>query len=146
MNLKTQKRLAAEILNVGVNRVHIDPDSIEEVAKAITRDDIRYHISSGRISAKQKKGISSGRLKKRLKQKKKGRRRGYGHRSGTKKAREPKKKAWMSRVRALRDELKKMREEGVIDNAMYRKLYRQIKGNLFHSRRHLREHVKRLME
>ena len=29
MNLTTQKRLAASILKVGVNRVWIDPDKIE---------------------------------------------------------------------------------------------------------------------
>jgi ribosomal protein L19E len=30
MNLTTQKRLAASILKVGVNRVWIDPDEIEK--------------------------------------------------------------------------------------------------------------------
>ena len=36
MNLTTQKRLAADILKVGVNRVWIDPENIEEVSRAIT--------------------------------------------------------------------------------------------------------------
>ena len=34
MNLTTQKRLAASILKVGVNRVWIDPNEIEEVSRA----------------------------------------------------------------------------------------------------------------
>jgi ribosomal protein L19E len=41
----------------------------------------------------------------------------------------------------LRDELKTLRTAKKIDDSTYRKFYRQIKGNLFHSRRHLREHL-----
>ena len=40
MNLTTQRRLAASILKVGVNRVWIDPEEIEEVSRAITRDGV----------------------------------------------------------------------------------------------------------
>ena len=36
MNLTTQRRLAADILKVGLNRVWIDPEQIEEVSRAIT--------------------------------------------------------------------------------------------------------------
>ena len=144
MNLRNQKKLAADILKVGINRVYINPEMTEEVGKAITRDDIRYHIAVGNISAIPKKGISRGRHRKKMQQMKKGRQRGHGHRSGTKKAREPKKEAWMRKVRALRDELRKMKENKEIDDKIYRKAYRQIKGNLFHSRRHLREHVERM--
>jgi len=144
MDLKGQKRLAADILGVGVNRIKIDPEMLEDVSKAITREDIKYHISTGAISAKPEKGISRGRLHKRMEQKKKGRRKGHGHRSGSKGARTGKKEAWMRKIRAIRDELKKMRESKDIDSSGYRKLYRQAKGNLFHSRRHLREYVERM--
>ena len=37
MNLTTQKRLAADLLKVGVNRVWIDPNNLEEVSRAITQ-------------------------------------------------------------------------------------------------------------
>ena len=141
MNLTSQKRLAAEVLGVGVNRVWIDPERLEDVSKAITRDDIKHYIANGAIAAQEKKGISRGRFKERLIQKKKGRGKGHGRRSGTKGARTPKKEVWMKKVRALRDELKKMKKERKIDESSYRKFYRQIKGNLFHSRRHLREHI-----
>ncbi len=144
MDLKSQKRVAADILGSGVNRIRIDPEMLEDVSKAITREDIRYHISTGAISAKPEKGISRGRLHKKAEQKKKGRRTGHGHRSGSKGARMGKKEAWMRKIRAIRDELKKMREKRDIDSSEYRKLYRQVKGNLFHSRRHLREHVERV--
>ena len=36
MNLTTQRRLAASILKVGLNRVWIDPERLEEVSLAIT--------------------------------------------------------------------------------------------------------------
>ncbi|MBN2014097.1 MAG: 50S ribosomal protein L19e [Candidatus Altiarchaeota archaeon] len=146
MNLVGQKRIASEILDVGVNRVKIDPEMQEDVSKAITRDDIRHHIATGAITAKPKRGISTGRVRKRTAQKKKGRRTGHGRRSGTKNARRPSKETWMSKIRALRDELKKMKENKDITATEYRKLYGQVKGNLFHSRRHLREHIERLKQ
>ena len=51
MDLKNQKRMAAEILGCGVNRVWIDPNKIEELSDAITRADIRTAIESGTIKA-----------------------------------------------------------------------------------------------
>jgi LSU ribosomal protein L19E len=47
MNLTTQKRLAAEILKVGTNRVWIDPERVEEVSTAITRESIKQLIKDG---------------------------------------------------------------------------------------------------
>ena len=44
MNLTTQKRLAASILKVGLNRVWIDPERMEEVSMAITRERIVKHM------------------------------------------------------------------------------------------------------
>ena len=40
-NLSGQRRLAAEILKVGLNRVWIDPERIDDVDGAITREEIR---------------------------------------------------------------------------------------------------------
>lgn len=91
MDLSTQKRLAADILKVGVNRVWIDPDRVDEVARAITRESIKKLIKEGAIKAKQKKGISRYRARKIAMQKKKGRRRGKGSIKGAKGARMPKK-------------------------------------------------------
>jgi large subunit ribosomal protein L19e len=144
MDLRGQKRIAADVLGVGVNRIKIDPEMLEDVSKAITREDIRYHISTGAISVRPERGVSRGRLREKLMQKRKGRRKGSGHRSGTKNARTGKKEAWIRKIRAIRDELRKMKENKEIDISEYRKLYRQAKGNLFHSRRHLREYVGRV--
>ena len=68
MNLTTQKKLAAKILKVGVNRVWIDPEHMEEVSRAITRNSIKALINDGVIKAKPVNGISSYRAKKNAQQ------------------------------------------------------------------------------
>ena len=141
MKLLTQKRLASEILGRGVNKIWIDPAQVEEVSKAITRDDVRHFISTGAIKAMQDKGISRGRFKEKAAQKAKGRRKGHGKRTGHKNARTPKREKWIGKVRALRDELKKLKAEKKISESDYRKTYRRIKGNLYNSRRHMREQL-----
>ena len=144
MNLEGQRRLAAKIMKAGKSRVKFDEERIEDVAGALTREDIRGLIKTGAITSKQKKGNSRWRIRFKNKQKSKGRARGYGHRKGKKAARTPSKRKWIDKIRALRDELRKMRDEKTIKGGQYRTLYRQIKGNLFSSRRHLRESVERM--
>jgi len=144
MNLSGQRRLAARLLKVGQTRVKFNPERIEDIDEALTKDDIRALISSGALVKKQKKGISRGRAREKKAQQKKGRRRGSGKRKGTVNARVPKKRAWISKIRAIRDELKKMRETGDLTASEYRRLYLQAKGNLFQSRRHLHEHIQRI--
>jgi large subunit ribosomal protein L19e len=141
MNLRSQRKLASKILDVGIDRVWIDPDRVEDVSKAITREDIKALVKEGAISAQVKKGVSRGRIRKKHSQKKKGQRKGQGSRKGKKTARSPKKKNWIRKIRAIRDELKKLKAEGKIEEKEYRRLYRQVKGNVFQSRRHLREHI-----
>jgi len=144
MDVESQKRMASELLGVGINRIRIDPKNVEEISKAITREDIRDQIKRGDISVKTEKGNSRGRFRIKSKQKEKGRRKGYAHRSGTKKTREPKKRAWIRKIRAIRDEIRKLKVDGKIDKKAYRRLYLQAKGNLFHSRRHIREHIEKI--
>jgi len=144
MNLTNQRRMAAQILKCGENRVWIDPDpdNMKQVADCITRSDIRLAINWGLIQARQKKGKSSGRIKHALAQKKKGRQRGPGSRKGAKYARTPRKRAWIRRIRPLRIRLKELKEEGVIDNRTYRQFYMQAKGGVFKSKSHLDSHLR----
>jgi len=142
MNLTTQKRLAASILKVGVNRVWIDPEQIEEVSRAITRDGVKQLIDQKAIKAKPKKGISSYRSKKLAEQKKKGKRKGRGSVKGAKNARNPKKRAWMTTIRALRRDLKSMRDSKEIDPTTYRKLYRMAKGGAFRSKSYMKTYAR----
>ena len=142
MNLTTQKRLAASILKVGLNRVWIDPDMMEEVSAAITRDGVRQLINDGAIKAKPQKGISSYRSKKIAEQKKKSKRKGRGSIKGAKNARTPKKKQWMTTIRALRKDLKEMRDTNEIDATTYRKLYKMAKGGAFRSKSYMKTYAR----
>lgn len=142
MNLTTQRRLAASILKIGVNRVWIDPEHIEEVSRAITRDSVKQLINQKTIKAKPKNGISSYRSKKLKEQKNKGKRKGRGSIKGAKNARNPKKKAWMTTIRALRRDLKGMREAEEIDPTTYRKLYKMAKGGAFRSKSYMKTYAR----
>lgn len=141
MDLKNQKRMAAEILGCGVNRVWIDPDSIDDVADRITRADIRTAIASGQIKAKPKEGTSYGRIRYAKGQKAKGKRKGPGSRKGTDNARVPDKQKWISVIRPIRDELKQLRADGKITPSVYRMYYRKAKGGAYKNRRNLRMHM-----
>lgn len=142
MDLEMQKRLAADILGVGEERVWIDPDRIAEVSTAITRADVRQLVKDGAIKAKSKKSISSGRTRKRKEQRKKGRRSGPGTRKGAKQGRKSRKSEWIDKVRALRRKLRELRDEGVIDSSLYRDLYKKVKGGSFRSKSHLETYLK----
>jgi large subunit ribosomal protein L19e len=142
MSLKAQRRMAAEILKCGENRVYFDPYLIEEIKMAITRDDIRSLIKDGIIKKHYKKGISNYRKNFRHQRKKRGLARGLGKRKGKKTARTPKKEAWMKRVRAQRRELKKLRDRKQITIANYRKLYKNVKGGMFTSVAQMNRYIK----
>ncbi|HID19204.1 TPA: 50S ribosomal protein L19e, partial [Candidatus Bathyarchaeota archaeon] len=94
MSLKSQRRLAAQVLGVGESRVWIDPEKFEDVSSAITRLEIEQLIRSGAIKAKPEKGVSRGRARVRRVKHKQGRRRGPGSRKGSAGARTPEKRRW----------------------------------------------------
>ncbi len=142
MSLKAQKRMAAQILKCGENRVYFDPYLIEDIRMAITREDIRNLIKEGVILKKYETGISKHRKNVRHERKKKGRARGLGKRKGKKGARTPKKKAWMRKIRPQRRELKKLRDRKLITTATYRKLYKNAKGGMFQSVAQMHRHIK----
>lgn len=142
MNLTTQKRLAASILKVGLNRVWIDPERMEEVSIIMTREGVKQLIDDGAIKAKPQKGISSYRSKKIAEQKAKGKRKGSGSIKGAKNARKPKKKAWMTTIRVLRKDLKEMRDANEIDATTYRKLYKMAKGGAFRSKSYMKTYAR----
>ncbi|MBY9003619.1 MAG: 50S ribosomal protein L19e [Candidatus Lokiarchaeota archaeon] len=142
MSLKAQKRMAAQILKCGENRVYFDPYLIEDIRMAITREDIRNLIKEGVILKKYEQGISKYRKNVRHERKKKGRARGLGKRKGKRTARTPKKKAWMRKIRPQRRELKKLRDRKLITTATYRKLYKNAKGGMFQSVAQMNRHIK----
>lgn len=140
-DLRNQRRMSASLLKCGVNRVWMDHDQLDEIAKAVTKDDIRLLIVGKAIKSRQKKGISSGRKKLNMLQKKKGRRKGHGSRKGAKYARLPKKELWIKTIRPIRIYLRQLRDENKINKSIYRKYYMKAKGGEFRSKHHLKTHL-----
>jgi len=122
MNLKNQRRLAAAVLNVGMNRIYIDPEGAEEVDAAISRQEIRKLIKDGVIKAMPLKTTSRGRARVRMAQKKAKSRRGPGSRQGAKYSVVPRKTQWMGRIRSQRRRVKRRRERRTITVSSYRSL------------------------
>lgn len=141
MDLANQRRLAAEVMGVGLYRVWLDPEASKDIAAALTREDIRKLMEEGKVGKKEIKGISRGRARKLHETRAYGHRKGHGSRSGAKGARRPKKEAWMKKIRALRKRLRELRDSSTIDIATYRKLYRKAKGGEYRSRAHLDAHI-----
>jgi len=141
VNLRNQRRLAAEILKVGESRIWIDPERVEDVELAITREEIRKLIHEKVIVARPKKGISRGRVRILKRKRKKGRRRGYGSRSGSKGARNPRKRAWIQKIRALRRELKILKTKRLISEKTYSRLYDLASSGRFDSVADLKRYI-----
>jgi large subunit ribosomal protein L19e len=142
VKLNAKKRLAAQILKVGVNRVWMDPARAEDISTAITREDIKSLIKQGAIRAKPEHGTSRGRHRELAAKRKSGRRGGAGSRKGAKHARLGKKASWIQTVRPLRSRLRELKKEGIIGAREYRKLYRMVGGGVFRSRAHLETYLK----
>ena len=140
-DLKNQRRLAAEVMDIGVNRVWMNPESSKDIAVALTREDVRKLIEEGKVGKRAIKGISRGRVRKANETRAYGHRKGHGSRSGAKGARRPKKEMWMKKIRALRSLLCELRENKTIDVSTYRKLYAKAKGGEYRSRAHLKSHI-----
>lgn len=124
MNIRSIKRLAASILDVGVNRVRINnsEENAERLKNAITRADIKALIKDKVIYVLPKKI----RRKKIMKPKK-----GPGKRKGKKYSRKSKKEIWMEKIRALRKYLNELIENNTLDRKYKRELYLKIKGGHF---------------
>ncbi len=132
-SLKSQRRIAAQILKVGGNRVWIDPDRADDVEAAITREDIKRLIHEGSIKSRPEQGISRGRAKALHAKRKKGLRRGVGSHTGSPRAVISKKDAWMAKIRALRNRLRLLKTKKLITKTTYRDLYEMASSGRFES-------------
>ncbi|MGB9703147.1 MAG: 50S ribosomal protein L19e [Candidatus Micrarchaeia archaeon] len=114
------KEIASKILKVGVSRVRILPTAIEDVKKALTRNDVKKLIEEKKVFAiEEKKKMKKERKKKGLKK-------------GSRKARESVR--WEDRVRAQRRLIKMLKAKGEITNETFKKVYKLIKSGSFSSR------------
>jgi large subunit ribosomal protein L19e len=142
MNLSNQKILAAKAAGVGIERVVLVPERIEEIKDAITKADIRTLIKSGAIKILNTRTPSRGRAKVRHAQKLRGRRRGSSRRKGASGARTPTKRAWINKIRLMRSTLKSLREQDKLSLQDYHQVYRRAKGGFFRDRGHMLFYLK----
>ena len=136
--LDVQRRLAAQILKCGKNRIRFDPDRLGDIKEAITKSDIRYLINNGVVSKNRVLSTSKFWARKNKKQKSKGRRKGFGSRKGKKTARLEPKRTWINKIRLQRQFIKSLRAKNLITSAAYFELYMKSKGGFFRSLRHLK--------
>lgn len=137
-DVSNQKRISASLLKCGVNRVWFDPERIADIQNAISRDDVRELIDDGAIRAHQVKGVSRGRARVKIAKRAYGHCKGPGRHRGAKGARNPRKRQWIQKIRAIRKTLVELRDLGEIDRHVYRMLYRKAAGGQFRNVAHLR--------
>ena len=136
--LDVQRRLAAQILKCGKNRIRFDPARLDDIKEAITKSDVRSLISNGTISKKRILNTSRFLSRKRKQQKGKGKQKGFGSRKVRKPARLNPKRTWINKIRLQRYFIKSLRDKGLVTSTIYHELYMKSKGGFFRSLRHLK--------
>merc|ERR1719197_81867 len=97
VSLRLQKRLAASILGCGKRKLWLDPNEVNEVGLANSRQNIRKLIKDGFVIRKPTRIHSRARARRAAEAK--GRHTGMGKRRGTREARLPSKLLWIRRLR-----------------------------------------------
>lgn len=132
MSADTIKRLAADILKVGKNRVRIKMEEYSKAMEALTREDVRGLIADGTVYKERYVGPRSKPPRKN---------KGTGKRKGKKYSRKSAKETWMEKLRAQRKYLEEMLESGEVAKKDKRKVYLKIKGGAFRGKKALRVYL-----
>jgi len=123
MTIATVRRLAADIMDVGRNKVRISPDGLKEAEGALTRADVKGLIDKGIVKKLKPSGrASTSKLE----------RRGRGRRKGTPVGH---KTVWMVKVRAQRKFLAMLVTSGAVRKEAKRELYNKVKSGIFRNKR-----------
>ncbi len=123
MTLQTVRRLAADILHVGENKIRIVPEMIGEAMGALTREDVRNLIKKGAVKKLPNQGRASTFKRDR---------RSAGRTRG---ARVTEKEMWMQKVRAQRKFLGVLVSEKALPKEQKRSIYYKIKSGIFKNKR-----------
>ncbi len=130
MTIATVRRLAADIMDVGENKVKISPDGLKEAEGALTRSDVRGLISKGIIKKLPPQGRASTKRVGRT---------GHGRRRGTPISH---KDAWMQKIRSQRNVYHMLVESGALKQESKRVVYSKIKSGMLRSKRALLIYLK----
>jgi large subunit ribosomal protein L19e len=141
-DLAGQRRLAARILKIGKNRVWINPERMDDVEGAITRQEVRKLIHEKIIVSLPEQGVSRSRAKVIRAKKLKGRRSGPGSIKGAAHAKVTQKEAWMIKIRSLRRKLRELKARKVIAETTYTQYYRMAGSGRFESIADLERYLK----
>ncbi|MDH3501585.1 MAG: 50S ribosomal protein L19e [Nitrosopumilus sp.] len=137
VNLRAKKRLVSRVTGVGIHRVKFDSDHLDDVADAITRENIRSLITANTIKIKPIVGTSKGRAHtKKAQRNKRGTK--QGSKQGRKGARVGKKEIYVAKVRSLRRLLKIAKDRKDLTNPEFWALYKKVGGNTVRNKAHLR--------
>jgi large subunit ribosomal protein L19e len=139
MTVELVRKLASDILKVGKSRIWIDPEQIDKVAEAVTRKDVKRLIDEGLVRKKPKKGVSKFRSRLLKLKRKKGLRKGFGSRKGSRKG--VKNKEYVLKIRAMRHFLRILKNRKIISVKDYRMLYKMVKGGFFKSRSQIKTYI-----
>ncbi len=123
MTMLTVRRLAADLMNCGQNRVRISPDGTKEAEGALTRSDVKGLIDKGIITKQKIKGRAS---------KAKTKRRGKGSKKGSL---GNEKELWMQKVRSQRKLLREILEAGALKPELKRSIYGKVKSGIFRNKK-----------
>ncbi len=130
MKLDLKKILAAKTLNVGKERIIFNNYRLDEIKEAITRQDIKDLFKSGAIIIKEIKG-----RRKNIKRKNK---RGHGK---IKKRVKDKKKEYVKITRKLRSYLKELKKQNKITKDKYYEIRSYVKNRKFKNKKSLKEYL-----
>jgi len=129
-------------MKIGEGRVWIDPERIDYVEAAITRDEIRKLVREGVIKSLPEKGVCRVRARILKEKRKKGLRRGPGGKSGPARSKISKKEAWMNRIRPIRKRLNELKESRAISESTYRQIYDISESGAFKSKAELERYIR----
>jgi large subunit ribosomal protein L19e len=131
MNLNKKRRLAAEALQVGRNRIVFNPQNLNEIKEAITKQDIKALHEEGAILIAPIQGRKT--VEKRT------RKRGPGK---IKMKILNRKQNYVKLTRKLRAYVRYLKENNALSKETYYDVRKKIKNKLFKSKANLKEYLK----